>query len=313
MHKKMDLKRLPIITLVGAALALALSACGGGGPGPQASPTPASNDVVHSSDGVQLGSGWYPVEHYQGLMYRWATNDAEITACPNANNHTLAMLLEPGPGVGSNSFTLQVRGNHGDRTTATVTKLQYVKVTMPDSVSAETFVLHAQSNNLPTPHDKRILNFRALDILLGSAAADCKNGVVRDGSPLKLEKGWYPLETFAGLTFRWVNNNAQLKLTAAQPRPFAIEADVEPGPSLGGAPLSISVLDSHGKTIGQSGQMVNGKFILRAVKGRAYVEFHLPPQQIGSVLTLAVQSKGIRVRADSRILNYRVFDMKIKP
>ncbi|HET9393752.1 MAG TPA: hypothetical protein VFO29_09590 [Candidatus Rubrimentiphilum sp.] len=286
-----------------ASTAIGIAGCGNPSAGPSPAPS-ASNDIVRTGDGVRLGSGWWPVEFHNGLTFRWVTNDAEVTACPDANNRTLAMMIEPGPGVRSKPFTLHVLGNHGDSETSVVKAGQYVKVTVNQNAPAETFVLHADSPNIPTPRDPRhVLNFRARSIILGSSAGDCKNEIVYDASPLAVGKNWYPYETFNGQSFRWVDNDAQVTLTAAQPRPFVLEAEVEPGPSLGGAPLAIAVRNASGKTIVQSAP----------VKGRNYVSLRIPAQPKGTVLALAVNSKNVKVANDKRTLNFRVFGLKIKP
>lgn len=280
-----------------------MAGCGGPSAGPSPSPS-ASNDIVRAGDGVRLGSGWWPLEHHNGLTFRWATNDAEVTACPDVNNRTLAMMIEPGPGVRSKPFTLHVRGNHGDSATSIVKPGQYVKIAVGQNAPAETFILHADSPNVPTPRDPRhVLNYRALSIILGSSASDCKNEIVYDGSPLALGPNWYAYETFNGQSFRWVNNNAQVRLTAAQARPFTLELEVEPGPSLAGAPLIITARNAAGKVLGTS----------QSAAGRTYVDLHLPAEPTGTALTLSVKSKNAKVLNDKRTLNFRVFGLKIKP
>src|SRR5438477_12392112 len=114
-----------------------MTSCTGQPAGP--SPTrSAASDILRPGDGVRLGSGWWPVEHQNGLTFRWATNDAEVTACPDVNNRTLAMMIEPGPGVRSKPFTLHVRGNHGDSATLVVKAGQYVKIAVNQNAPAET-------------------------------------------------------------------------------------------------------------------------------------------------------------------------------
>ena len=297
--KKSVLKSLVTVPTVIAIISTA--ACGSPS-GPQPSPSPA-NDVVRAGDGIRLGSGWYPVERYHGLVFRWATNDAEITACPDANNRTLAILLERGPSLGTKAFTLHLRGNRGDNETAIVKPGQYVKIAVNPNAAAETFLLHADARNRPIPRDKRFLNYRALAIILGSSAGNCKNEIVFDGSPLALGNGWYSYETFNGQSFRWVKNNARVTLTAAQTRPFVIEAEVEPGPGLGGAPLQIAISDANGTKLAQSSP----------VKGSAYVGFHLPAEPAKTSLTFSVNSKNVKAAHEKRILNFRVFGLKIKP
>lgn len=294
-------KRALIPAIVAAALAT--SGCVNQFSEPSPSAAPSGSDITRPGDGVRLGSGWYAPEHYANVTFRWASHDAEITACPDVNSRALQLLLERGPSLGMRILTLKIRGNHGDSETATVKPGEYVKIPVNQNALAETFVLNTGGRNRAVPHDERILNFRAMSIILGSSAGNCKNEIVFDASPLALGANWYPYEMYAGQSFRWVDNDAQIKLTAAQRRPWIMEAEVEPGPSLGGAPLQIGVRDASGKTIAQSSP----------TRGRAYVEFHLPAEHAGMVLTLFVQSRNAKAPNERRTLNFRVFGLKIKP
>ncbi len=276
------------------AVLLATSGCATPSfPAPSPAPTGGS-DVTRPGDGVRLGSGWYAPEKYANVVFRWASRDAEITACPDVNSRELQLLLERGPSLGMRILTLKIRGNHGDSQTAIVKPGEYVKIPVNQNAIAETFVLNTAGRNRAVPHDKRILNFRAMSIILGSSAGNCKNEIVFDGSPLALGANWYRYETYAGQSFRWVDNDAQVKLTAAQLRPWIMEAEVEPGPSLGGAPLQIGVRDPSGKTIAQSSP----------TRGPAYVGFHLPAEPAGTVLTLFVQSRNAKAPNERRTLNF---------
>ena len=302
-----------ILSLLGACCVLALaSACSGGqhpsaasSSAPAASvPMPSSTpDIVPAGEGIRLGSGWYAFQHYKGLAFRWADNDAEFTACPTSTHRTVSMLIQPGPGVGSKPFQMTVTGNQGDRLTTVVNGAKPIRISIRKGVPAETFILHATSKNLPTPHDPRILNYRALVIGIHSSIADCRNGIRFDGSPIAIGKNWYTLEHYQGQTFRWVNNGAQIVLTKAQSAPFILEAEVEPGPSLAGAPLTIAVQGADGKTLAKQGP----------IPGRSYAEFALPALPKGTVLALHVKSAGAKVPHDPRTLNFRVFSLKIKP
>lgn len=299
--------------LAAASCALVVtSACSGGqrsattSPGSPAAtmPMPSSTpDVVPAGEGIRLGSGWFPFQHYKGLAFRWADNDAEVTACPSATGRTVSMLIQPGPGVGSKPFRMTITGNQGDSLSTTVNGAKPIRIEIRPGVPAETFVLHAQSRNLPTPHDPRILNFRALVVGIHSPITACRNGIIFDGSPIARGKNWYTLEHYHGQTFRWVNNDAQIVMTKAQPAPFTLEAEVEAGPSLAGAPLKIAVETVGGKTLAEQGPIV----------GRSYVAFHLPAQPKGKVLALHVQSDDAKVPHDPRTLNFRVFSLKVKP
>lgn len=292
---------LPTIGLVACGHGAATT--GSGTSSTTAGPALANAGIIRAGDGVQLGSGWYPLEHYKGLTFRWVKNDAEVLACPDANDRTLTMLVEPGPGVGNKPFMLSMYGNHGDHAAMLIRGRQYAKVSISPGIPAERFILHLNSPNLPTPHDPRILNFRAMDILLGSHAADCASDIVRDGSPIQIGKNWYPLESYAGKWFRWVNTGAQVRLMKAQPKAFALEAKVEPGPSLAGAPLVIDVQTADGSLVTHTTQII----------GKQYIVIPLPASPAGTTYTLKVHSANKPVPGDPRILNFRVFDLHIPP
>ena len=176
-------KRVLIPVIIVAALAASGCVNRFSEPSPSAAPTSGS-DITRPGDGVRLGSGWYAPEKYANVVFRWASRDAEITACPDVNSRALQLLLERGPSLGMRILTLRIRGNHGDSETATVKPGEYVKIPVNQNAIAETFVLNTAGRNRAVPHDKRILNFRAMSIILGSSAGNCKNEIVFDASPL---------------------------------------------------------------------------------------------------------------------------------
>jgi hypothetical protein len=269
--------------------------------------TPSSSvpAVAQAGDGVFLGSGWYSVEHYKDETFQWSRNDGEITACVNANKRTLVVKIEPGPAIGPASMQLSIRGNRGDRTDVTVKGRQSVTVPLGNNVAAETFLFHARTLGLrlPSPStDKRILSFRVFDAAVGSSIKDCTPDITRDGT-LAVGKNWYSLETVKQETFRWIKNDAQIIVPAAQSRPFTIEMDVEPGPGLAHSPLVVTVHGSNGRVLATS----------QPLRGRDYVTFSLPAQLAGARLTLTTRSKNAPIPNDPRTLNFRLFDLKIRP
>lgn len=277
----------------------------------------SSADIVRPGDGTRLGSGWYPVEHYAGQTFRWAYNDAEITACADANDRTVASLVQLGNAIGASSTKVTIVGNHGDKAGPTTIKAGNpveMKVNLGPGVSAETFAIHVQSKNLPThTKDKRTLNFRVLDVALGSSASACANDIVRDGSPLRVGNHWEKYESFAGRSFRWVGNDANVILSAAQNKPFTLEAQVQAGASLGGAPLSIAIRSAGGKTLAVGQPVKLPPFTTPPMYPSEFVQWSLPKLPSGATLILHVNSKNVPVPHDPRKLNFRVFDLKIKP
>lgn len=272
-------------------------------------PSASADPVLKTpGDGIVFGSGWFALEQFKGDTFRWATNDAEVTACSDTNDHTLALELEPGPGInGSSVPTAQVTvtGNQGDRATAQIRGRQWVKVTIGSAYPAETFAIHAVTTNHPSPNgDKRILNYRVLTAVLGSSMGQCKREIIFDGSPLRIASNWYPYETSGGQSFRWVRNNAKLTLTSSEAKPFTLELLVAPGPSLG-ENLALTANDGHGDQVVATA--------VPPVRMPSYVAFQFPAEPAGTTITLSAASKNLPVASDPRTLNFRVFRALVRP
>jgi FkbM family methyltransferase len=115
------------------------------------------------SDAITTGQGWYPLEHYRGQTFRWVANDAELMIRePTGTRQTLSLEVEPGPGVGSRLFMLQVLDEEGHTiATAEVKGREVIHVTLPIiKGQAAVFRLRVEGGGLPTPNDPRTLNFR---------------------------------------------------------------------------------------------------------------------------------------------------------
>ena len=66
------------------------------------------------TDGLFVGEGWYPFESFGGNTFHWVDNDATlILTRPSGSQATLSLEIEPGPGLGLQPFTLQVRDECG--------------------------------------------------------------------------------------------------------------------------------------------------------------------------------------------------------
>jgi hypothetical protein len=121
-----------------------------------ASPVEAPADLT-------LGTGWYPPEVFGGQQFRWAANDPRITVTGDGQrNRVLRLDLEPGPGVGSRPFTIEVLDQQGQAVaTAYVQGRQTLEV--PLNVTAgdsEQFTFHVVGGGGAAPNDPRTLNFR---------------------------------------------------------------------------------------------------------------------------------------------------------
>lgn len=124
---------------------------------PDGSPRIDAYDVVSPERGVTLGANWFPRE-MSGLPepFRWVDNDAELLI--SAPGTCLSLDVEPGPGVDSGPFTLDLRDASG-ATLASVEIERRTTVTLPFKACSRVF-LHTDDGGANIPIDLRKLNFR---------------------------------------------------------------------------------------------------------------------------------------------------------
>lgn len=124
--------------------------------------TPALIDVLPPEVQVKLGSGWYPLETFNGETFRWAGNDAKIAVNDPVGMKTLLLEAEPGPGVSSKPFVLRVLDDAGVQITETEIKTRRAVSIPLDTNSDRPFslTLHAEGGGKKIGSDERIMNFR---------------------------------------------------------------------------------------------------------------------------------------------------------
>jgi hypothetical protein len=128
-------------------------------------PGSGGGDVVDPHNGVQLGAHWYPVEHFNGLTFRWMNGQGgQITvAADHPLRTTLRLVLEVGPSVGARRTPLTVRDAGGAvvfHTTLVGRQVALVPVNLHPG--ANLYSLFVESRGRAVPHDPRILNVRLL-------------------------------------------------------------------------------------------------------------------------------------------------------
>jgi hypothetical protein len=280
-------------------------------------------DVVSSASGIRLGTGWYPFETWAGQSFRWVGSDAEIVVDrPPSAACTLNLDVEPGPGVGSGSFTLHVYDSTGALLTSSVVAGRGTLVLPEQSATpARLLKLHVDGGGLAAPGDPRILNFRVFDascaedlpaspVLLSRlnteadiTAPTLRQTLVQGQLPsdgVVLGRGWYGAESTNESIFRWVANDAQLVLTSPTGSERQIELDIEPGPGVGSRPFILHVLDAEGKPV-----------TTVPVQGREVVHATLPVQPgVSGVFRLHVEGGGQPTANDPRTLNFRIFKVR---
>jgi hypothetical protein len=129
-------------------------------------PEPLDENIREIADpaaGITLGAGWYSFEVFQGLSFRWASNDGEISVGrPRGEPIILYFIVEPGPGLNRKPLALRIFGGGKLLQITPVLTRQKVEVKIPKGVTD--IRLHTDSENKPTPNDNRILNFRVFRI-----------------------------------------------------------------------------------------------------------------------------------------------------
>jgi hypothetical protein len=113
--------------------------------------------------GVEFrGKGWHGLEQAGAERFRWVSQDAEIVVRTTVGRPNLALLVEPGPGVGYRPFHLLVTLANGEVVARALVKgLTYVKVPVPGWRGRVTALcLTTEEGGLPVAGEPRILNFR---------------------------------------------------------------------------------------------------------------------------------------------------------
>jgi hypothetical protein len=142
----------------------------------------------------------------------------------------------------------------------------------------------------------KLLNDAAADI--GPAdARDALRGSAVPTDGLFVGEGWYEPETYDGETFRWVDNDAEIVVTAPTGARRTLLVDVEPGPALPSRRTELQIRD------------VEGAVVARTVIGnRMEVVVDLPISPARPTLfRLHATGEAVILPSDARMLRFRVF------
>lgn len=283
----------------------------------------SSPDIASACQGIRFGPGWYAPESSCGEPFRWAADPAVLIVQNDGQlPRTIALEIEPGPGVGQQPFCLEVRDERGGLIArGTIEKRQRVTFRLlAEKAAVERLFLRTPEGGGPTLNDWRILNFRVFDCqrvenwhdeksgdeddtnFRVSASRPGPRGVVEandlvsvdDG--LQFGPGWHPVEEWNGSRFRWAANDAVLVVspTAAAE---SLTLAVEPGPGVGYRPFDLQLLDEDGKPLQRT-----------SVTGASLATFQINHKAgRAQAFTLRANGGGLPASNDSRILNFRVF------
>jgi hypothetical protein len=254
-----------------------------------------SVDVFTYGDPIVLvGTGWHSYESFGEDSFRWVGDNARLNvALLTHAPYDLVLDVEPGPAVGNKPFDLVVLENGKEIATRKVIGRDKIHIPLgAGKPSVRTLELKAvtAAPPLPAPGDARVLKFRIFSIGLEVGAKD----VVALAEGLVAAKGWYPIEEYAGETFRWAGPEVTIE---KQPGAHvdSVVLEIEPGPGVDFGPVKLTVL---------AGDKAKGEV---TVSGREIVEIPWPEGTNGSPVRLRVEGGGKMIPTDPRVMNFRAF------
>ena len=126
---------------------------------------PFGQEVFDTAHGIAPGAGWHDLEHFAGETFRWShgARSELIVSAPDVGTANIGIQIEPGPGVGSAAFELQVHDEAGELLARIVVeRLRYLELALPCQAGrTNVFTLSATGGGRPCPNgDPRILNYR---------------------------------------------------------------------------------------------------------------------------------------------------------
>lgn len=254
------------------------------------------HDILDLSPGMMLARNWGALTWTHGRLYREATSDARLAVNPMGGT-SRRLLLNVRPPAGPGPWDLQAIGEDGlVAATATISKHQDVRLELPvDARRINLFDLRLQGRG-----SQPEAAFRVYCPGVKTAPKPFPSTRLREiaSDGVSLGNNWYPLEHFAGESFRWVNNDAEITLTAVAPAHSGLLLKVEPGPGMGNDSCRLQLLDADGRAVAEMN-----------FEKRTTIRFALPKAVTpASAFRLHVVGGGAHTPKDPRILNFRVFD-----
>ena len=250
------------------------------------------HDVFDMADAVLLGPGWGPLEWCDGMPSRWVAGQAELVVNSlGQGRRVLRLRVEaerPGQleaideqGQSVATAALQGRQEVGLELVSPPSRAGLFRLRVRDGAGAvqsfRAFGPPAPMPRYPTP----------------------RTDIPGDG--LELRNNWYPLETYEGLTFRWVANDAEVVVDDPPSGGGCIVLDMAAGFALLGQPCQLTLRDESGRALADA-----------CVSGRREVRLRLPVgARPGAVFRLHVANGGRPLGPGQPTLNFRVFSVAL--
>jgi hypothetical protein len=211
------------------------------------------------------------------------------------------------PNLGNPNFETTVELRVDDKRVGTKTvrpgEFEFSAPTASGSAKRRITVAFSPVQQLPGGDGRMVgarLQFLGFEPAKAKAKAPAVADIVR-GPGVELGRGWGVVETFRGETFRWVDNDAQIRLSGAPAGQVALSLTVAPGPGMGGKQLELKVLDESGKQVATV-----------RIRRKGTVKFTVPVETgKANEFRLHVDGGGKPTKDDPRILNFRVIEIGI--
>lgn len=127
------------------------------------------------------------------------------------------------------------------------------------------------------------------------------DGEVLSPGQLILGAGWFPPEQVGNDFFRWASNDSEIFVHLPQSSGELL-LDIEPGPSIGSQPMRLKIVDDDNTAL--------KNFLIHT---RQDIAVRVPSTGRTKRVRLIVESAGIPVPNDPRMLNFRVFKVHWMP
>jgi hypothetical protein len=120
------------------------------------------DDIFEAGMEYRVGQGWYELERAGAEWFRWVSEQGQLAVRITEQMRSVALVVEPGPGLGFQPFTLLIRDSSGQLIArAPVSGVTYLDVALPIPCGTlATLVLSAEGGTTRTSSDERALSFR---------------------------------------------------------------------------------------------------------------------------------------------------------
>jgi hypothetical protein len=241
---------------------------------------------------VSFGEGWHALEWFEERPFRWIGSQSRVLLASSGVRYALSIDIEPGPGVGSAPFRLDVAIDSVVRKSGWIQGRTYVAFTLPATVPGiRTLDLNVRGGGARVPGDPRILDARVHALVVFPIA----NNVVPTWNDAVTVRGWSHIDGAGSELCRTMGREAIIEQRS--PR-TSIELDLEPAPGLEEQALPLDV-DVAG--------LVNYRY---RIDRRTRIKFDLPSDATYPLRIALRCTRDTRpIFPDSRVLNFRFYEV----